>query len=511
MQLMQPTIRPTVDSTVQPTVRPTVQLMVQSTVQPTAHHTTQSTVQPTAHSTTQSTSLSSSPETFPTIQHTYQERYQETRQLNNTRKRWIPTRKSRFGDIDKWESFFNEYRSVHASKVNTQKKVVYLKRGTTGIAGQMIGICDSLFVAMMTDRALQCEYHSLDSFLVSSDVITDKYFNFPLQDMFIPFNNTMKSLFLSSTSFLEQIQTYVPPRFKHKYKYYVSGVDVPDPFPNPSRSFNGDGAILIQTLHVMADRFLGRRYNSYFMERIGLLKNRMVFPEDRINLYFLVDLYYNRCIHTLFQPTPLIQKYLNEYEQQLGQGIRIGVHLRMGAGHSDWRDSRQFLTPKRFDKFLGMLTTLIKDQREKHGKNVPVRIFLSTDSTNMERTMQKVFPGLIVTTKGFKRSHVGGVKATKYDDSSIMKAILDVMLLGKCEYLFLTIRSGFSKIGLYYAEENTSFRLVWDVCLNTPLLGSPLTQFVTKSLSMDDENYQQQQDEICALEAIYAEKFIRCV
>jgi hypothetical protein len=26
---------------------------------------------------------------------------------------------------------------------------------------------------------------------------------------------------------------------------------------------------------------------------------------------------------------------------------------------------------------------------------------------------------------------------------------------------------------------------------------------------MDDDNYQQQQDEICALEAIYADKFVK--
>ena len=31
------------------------------------------------------------------------------------------------------------------------------------------------------------------------------------------------------------------------------------------------------------------------------------------------------------------------------------------------------------------------------------------------------------------------------------------------------------------------------------------------SSQMDDDDYQQQQDEICALEAIYAEKFVKWV
>lgn len=68
-----------------------------------------------------------------------------------------------------------------------------------------------------------------------------------------------------------------------------------------------------------------------------------------------MDLYYNRCVHGLFAPTPFVDTYLKQYEQQLGNGIRIGVHLRMGAGKSDWTDSRQFLTPKRFDTFIGMI------------------------------------------------------------------------------------------------------------------------------------------------------------
>lgn len=94
---------------------------------------------------------------------------QEVPSPHETRRKRIPTRKNRSGDVAKWNSFFNQYRTVHISNVNTTKKVVYLKRGTTGIAGQIIGICDSLFIAMMTDRALQCLISSSTSCLVSSE------------------------------------------------------------------------------------------------------------------------------------------------------------------------------------------------------------------------------------------------------------------------------------------------------------------------------------------------------
>lgn len=255
----------------------------------------------------------------------------------------------------------------------------------------------------------------------------------------------------------------MPPRFSENYRYEVTGVDKPDPLPNPARSLAGKGAVLMRTLHVTADRFLGRRVNGEFLKSAGLVRSRLEIPEKRAEFYALVDLFYSRCVRTLFPPNRRVRALLEKFEPMLGDGIRIGVHLRMGEGHSDWTDSRPFLTEKRVENGLVLITSFIEKQRKKHG-NVPVKIFLSTDSSEMERKMQRAFPGMIVTTKGFRRSHVGGVRATRYNEDSIMKAILDVMLLGKCDYLFLTTRSGFSKIGLYYAEENTSFRLLFSVC-----------------------------------------------
>lgn len=46
---------------------------------------------------------------------------------------------------------------LHCRTHNSPNKVVYIKRGTTGISGEMIGICDSLLVAMITEKHLECE------------------------------------------------------------------------------------------------------------------------------------------------------------------------------------------------------------------------------------------------------------------------------------------------------------------------------------------------------------------
>ena len=71
-------------------------------------------------------------------------------------KRLIPLRPSRFGSPAQWSAFFAAFARSQRRLVNSTQKVVYLKRGTTGIAGQMIGICDAFAVAAMTQRSLQC-------------------------------------------------------------------------------------------------------------------------------------------------------------------------------------------------------------------------------------------------------------------------------------------------------------------------------------------------------------------
>ena len=75
---------------------------------------------------------------------------------SSSHRRWIPTRPSHLGSLDVWKEYLRKYRSTHIKLSKTSQKVMYLKRGTTGIAGQMIGVCDSLLIAMMTNRGLQC-------------------------------------------------------------------------------------------------------------------------------------------------------------------------------------------------------------------------------------------------------------------------------------------------------------------------------------------------------------------
>ena len=126
------------------------------------------------------------------------------------------------------------------------------------------------------------------------------------------------------------------------------------------------GPIQLNTLHVMADRFFRSDRNNDLLVKTGIL--RSVFDKgihDQKQLYRRVDAYYGRCVKTLFQPSEEVAVLVRRYERLLGDGVRIGVHIRMGQGKSDWVDSRQFLDQSDVD----MLMTKLKDLIVYDGNN----------------------------------------------------------------------------------------------------------------------------------------------
>ena len=346
-----------------------------------------------------------------------------------------------------------------SSNYKTAHTVVYIKRGTTGLSGELIGICDALFIGFYTGRAIRCCVSPRSSLAVYSTVITRDLFDFGLLHM--PLNSTLisKSPPPPAPSPLEKVLQHAPPSFKSPYAVTITGQEPKDYASRISTLKSVGGTIQLNTLHVLADRFIRNGRANGLLADLGLLFSRFERGVRGHELYGTVDRYYGRCVKSLFRPSAQVQAWLEKFEAALGDGVRIGVHIRMGQGKSDWTDSRPFLEQKHVDAFIKRLKKFVAQQRRSHKGGV--KIFLSTDSSEEEALMRRSFPGMVVTTEGFRRSHVGGVRAAKVTQEAVMKAVLDQMLLGKCDYLFLTRMSGFSKMGLYFAEENTSFKYIW--------------------------------------------------
>ena len=124
------------------------------------------------------------------------------------RKRVIPLTKNVLGRYSKWEDHINSYRSIQEASLsllsltrrswNTSNIITYVKRGTTGISGQLIGICDALFIGFYTKRAVRCDLSLPSLQIVTSNVITDDLFVFGLPHMHL--NLSAQELSSSSPS-----------------------------------------------------------------------------------------------------------------------------------------------------------------------------------------------------------------------------------------------------------------------------------------------------------------------
>ena len=61
-----------------------------------------------------------------------------------------------FGPPHFLEYMNTKYKSLQRKRVfQPRRRIVYEKKGTTGMAGQMIGVCDTLLLAILHDRAIQ--------------------------------------------------------------------------------------------------------------------------------------------------------------------------------------------------------------------------------------------------------------------------------------------------------------------------------------------------------------------
>lgn len=79
----------------------------------------------------------------------FQNKSSSPRILYNPRTIW------RSGPIAFSRYMNREYIPFHKSHTNTSNPIVYIKKGTTGIAGQMRGVCDVLLLSIIHNRVLK--------------------------------------------------------------------------------------------------------------------------------------------------------------------------------------------------------------------------------------------------------------------------------------------------------------------------------------------------------------------
>lgn len=159
---------------------------------------------------------------------------------------------------------------------------------------------------------------------------------------------------------------------------------------------------------------------------------------------------YKRIIMRLLSnPTSDVSKIIIQYRNQLGDlNNLLGVHVRCGGSFADTKEKKVILKSSTFDQIPGLIRSLV---------NNDTTIFLSTDSSRMEKLIRKRFPiERLFTVSTFSRGHT---TAGHVSGSAIKRAILDMYLVAQADTIIYTQKSGFSNLCVSLSNANSLYEI----------------------------------------------------
>ena len=189
---------------------------------------------------------------------------------------------------------------------------------------------------------------------------------------------------------------------------------------------------LVLSLHYFSENLLKLASSKRTLKRMGI--------EETMTQ----DAWYRICVSNVFEPSERVMALIRPYLDRMKDKFVIGMHLRMGGKAAKWVDNSKFITTKSVMLQFATIAKLLHQHRS-------AVLFLSTDSDATEKLIRKQFGEVVLMVTDFPQSHVGKKGA---DEGGVIRSLMDLYLLGQCDYLFLTRASGFSRIGLAYNKKN---------------------------------------------------------
>lgn len=183
---------------------------------------------------------------------------------------------------------------------------------------------------------------------------------------------------------------------------------------------------------------------------MGFLDSALVKPEsERLNMGSKnLESYYlmlgTEVTHTflrqVLKPQPWVREIVDSIIQPHQNKFLLGIHIRFGSSGGTFRDSHEFLKPQSVWLFATQAETVLKRKGIRLEDSIWI---LSTDSDKAEEQLREKYGNIIVTNTSYKRGHskTGAKNAEGYT-----RAVIDISLLSRCDYLILTRHSTFSEI-----------------------------------------------------------------
>lgn len=159
-------------------------------------------------------------------------------------------------------------------------------------------------------------------------------------------------------------------------------------------------------------------------------------------------------LRKVLQPQPWIEERVENVLRPFREKYLIGMQIRMGKGGGTFKDTHTFLESKNILQFSQQANL----HREKI--NLPLnqtRWVVCTDADQAEDKLREEYGEVIVVSKDFHRGHS---KTGAKDPDGFSRAVIDLLLLSRCDYQILTSHSTFSVIARTMRKEGASFYMM---------------------------------------------------
>ena len=246
------------------------------------------------------------------------------------------------------------------------------------------------------------------------------FFSFPLDNVTYP---VTVDPFSESNRLTKVVEAYPPGVEMIRYSPKTKFVGV-----NVEGSFNKSypGMTVVQSSASLSKVLFRQKQTSTFLKSIGL--TRKVFEWNR---------WYEVCIPSLFQPSDFSMRFIHPFLERLKGHYVIGIHIRMAGNYSLWGDSTEYLTMDNLLKKMGDIDMELMSHQN-------AMIFLATDSVLVEQQFVEKYSNRVLMANYLPQTLSG----KKSNEAGLMRMLIELVVLGNSNILFLTSQSTFSRVAL---------------------------------------------------------------
>ena len=343
------------------------------------------------------------------------------------------------GSVTKWnagEAEFIDYMNsvyipTHRREVKEESStLIYQKRANAGVANQIMGTCDVLLLGIVNNRSVQCSHSSRLKPIVNAPAIPSHFFLFPL------FNFTFPAVLLSpsgdshhSPSLLEEarlssVTTVVNDSTIHlefTSRVMIPGITDSTPFNSLYKD-----VVVIES----ATTFLRPIFR---VKSVRHFARTVIMPNA--NASVARGSWYRTCFHGLFQPSAFTAEFIEPWVHAFEGHFMVGAHIRLAGNLTTWREKAAALTLSQVEAQFDVMESILDEKPNS-------LLFLATDSPWIEREMEERFGNQLLFVGNLPRTHTG----TFTNEAGLMRSYTELVLLSKCDVLFLSTKSSYSRL-----------------------------------------------------------------